>query len=546
MSRLSKVVKEQREATVLQKDKVVKNFMGGDSYVYSPLATLKMISASSIFGEPSYYRDGGVGKRSTRYSARGNEIWSKLLDYIIIPKEYNGKSTTEIMTEAIDASLDYDYEGTLNWAVELRTVYNIRLNPQIIMVRAAIHPKRKEFTANNKVNFRFINCQVMQRADEPMVQIAYYLFINNGKKNNIPNILKRSWSDKLSSLKPYAINKYKNAEIGMINAVRICHANSENINELMSTGDIQVSNSETTWEQMRSAGKDWMYILENCNISHMALIRNLRNIFSEIDNVAIADAVIAELKRGVLHGKQFPFRYYSAYKAIRDSNVHHKDILLDAIEDCVDISIANMPQLSGKTICLTDNSGSAWGAIPTEYGSVTVAEIDNLSSILTAKCSDEGYVGVFGDRLEIIPISKNDKVLRKLSEINKIGKGIGMNTEGGIWRFFQRATQRCDKFDNIFIYSDMQAGHGELYGTSNQQQEYRNAGCSCGMYINVFQCLLNYRRQVNKNVNMFSVQTAGYNNSVLPEYAYRTSMMSGWTGKEALFAKMLIDIWDNN
>lgn len=546
MSRLSKVVKEQREATVLQKDKVVKNFMGGDSYVYSPLATLKMISASSIFGEPSYYRDGGVGKRSTRYSARGNEIWSKLLDYIIIPKEYNGKSTTEIMTEAIDASLDYDYEGTLNWAVELRTVYNIRLNPQIIMVRAAIHPKRKEFTANNKVNFRFINCQVMQRADEPMVQIAYYLFINNGKKNNIPNILKRSWSDKLSSLKPYAINKYKNAEIGMINAIRICHANSENINELMSTGDIQVPNSETTWEQMRSAGKDWMYILENCNISHMALIRNLRNIFSEIDNVAIADAVIAELKRGVLHGKQFPFRYYSAYKAIRDSNVHHKDILLDALEDCVDISIANMPQLSGKTICLTDNSGSAWGAIPTEYGSVTVAEIDNLSSILTAKCSDEGYVGVFGDRLEIIPISKNDKVLRKLSEINKIGKGIGMNTEGGIWRFFQRATQRCDKFDNIFIYSDMQAGHGELYGTSNQQQEYRNAGCSCGMYINVFQCLLNYRRQVNKNVNMFSVQTAGYNNSVLPEYAYRTSMMSGWTGKEALFAKMLIDIWDNN
>lgn len=546
MSRLSKVVKEQREATVLQKDKVVKNFMDGESYAYSPLATLKMISASSIFGEPSYYRDGGIGKRSTRYSARGNEIWSKLLDYIIIPKEYNGKSTTEIMTEAIDASLDYDYEGTLNWAVELRTVYNIRLNPQIIMVRAAIHPKRKAFTANNKVNFRFINCQVMQRADEPMVQIAYYLFINNGKKNNIPNILKRSWSDKLSSLKPYAINKYKNAEIGMINAVRICHANSENINELMSTGDIQVSNSETTWEQMRSAGKDWMYILENCNISHMALIRNLRNIFSEIDNVAIADAVIAELKRGVLHGKQFPFRYYSAYKAIRDSNVHHKDILLDALEDCVDISIANMPQLSGKTICLTDNSGSAWGTIPTEYGSVTIAEIDNLSSILTAKCSDEGYVGVFGDRLEIIPISKNDKVLRKLSEINKIGKGIGMNTEGGIWTFFQKAAKNKDKFNNIFIYSDMQAGHGELYGTSNQQQEYRNAGCSCGMYINVFQCLLNYRRQVNKNVNMFSVQTAGYNNSVLPEYAYRTSMMSGWTGKEALFAKMLIDIWDNN
>lgn len=96
MSRLSKVVKEQRETAILQKDKVVKNFMDGESYVYSPLATLKMISASSIFGEPSYYRDGGIGKRSARYSARGNEIWSKLLDYIIIPKEYNGKAPQKL------------------------------------------------------------------------------------------------------------------------------------------------------------------------------------------------------------------------------------------------------------------------------------------------------------------------------------------------------------------------------------------------------------------------------------------------------------------
>ena len=546
MSRLFKVVKEQREATVLHKDKVVENFMGGDSYVYSPLATLKMISASSIFGEPSYYRDGGLGRTSTRYSACGNEVWAGLLDYIVTPKEYNGKNTTQIMTQAIDAALDYDYAGTLNWAVELRTIYNIRLNPQIIMVRAAIHPKRKEFTINNKINFRFINCQVMQRADEPMVQIAYYLFINKGKKNNIPNILKRSWSDKLSSLKPYAVNKYKNAEIGMINAVRICHANSDVINELMSTGAVAVDESKITWEQMRSSGKNWMYILENCNIGHMALIRNLRNIFTEINNVKIADAVIEQLKDGVLKGKQFPFRYYSAYKVIKASNIHHKDIILDALEDCVDISIENMPTLSGCTICLTDNSGSAWGTIPTEYGSVTVAEIDNLSSIITAKRSDEGYVGVFGDRLNIVPISKNDKILRKLSEINKIGKEIGMSTEGGIWTFFNQSINNKDKFDNIFIYSDMQAGHGELYGTMTQMNEYKNADCACGRNINVFKCLLNYRRQVNKDVNMFSVQTAGYNNSVIPEYAYRTSMLSGWTGKEALFAKMLIDIWNNN
>lgn len=279
--------------------------------------------------------------------------------------------------------------------------------------------------------------------------------------------------------------------------------------------------------------------------NHMAILRNLKNVATYCDLNHI-DKIIAALKCGVLKGKQFPFRYYSAYKTIKDSNIHHKDIILNALEDCVDISIENMPILSGRTICLTDNSGSAWGTIPTEYGSVTVAEIDNLSSIITAKRSDEGYVGVFGDNLNIIPISKNDKILRKLSEINKIGKQIGMGTEGGIWTFFTQSINNKDKFDNIFIYSDMQAGHGELYGTMTQMNEYKDAGYAFGRNINVFKCLLNYRRQVNKNVNMFSVQTAGYDNSVIPEYAYRTSMMSGWTGREALFAKILIDIWDNN
>ena len=61
----------------------------------------------------------------------------------------------------------------------------------------------------------------------------------------------------------------------------------------------------------------------------------------------------------------------------------------------MDISLDNMPKIAGKTMALTDNSGSAWGTIPTEYGSIKVAEIDNLSAVIVAMLSDEGYVGVF-------------------------------------------------------------------------------------------------------------------------------------------------------
>ncbi len=44
------------ESEMYSPDSVI-NFMGGVSYNVSPLETLKMISASSIFGEPQYYRD---------------------------------------------------------------------------------------------------------------------------------------------------------------------------------------------------------------------------------------------------------------------------------------------------------------------------------------------------------------------------------------------------------------------------------------------------------------------------------------------------------
>ena len=65
-----------------------------------------------------------------------------------------------------------------------------------------------------------------------------------------------------------------------------------------------------------------------------------------------------------------------------------------------------------------------------------------------------------------------------------------------------------------------------------------------GRNIDVLKLVQEYRRKVNPKVNIFSIQTAGYNNNVMPENEYRVSILTGWTGKEAVFAKALIDIWN--
>ena len=443
MSKLSNAVSEMKEKNDLRLDETVTNFMGGDSYVLTPVETLKMVTASSIFGEPSYYRDSKT--KDSYVSSTLKYYVDKHVTDVVIPDKYEGMKTEDIMEQVIDEALDYDFKSTLEWAVYLRHTFNMRLNPQVIMVRAAVHPKRSEFTKAYPGLFDEINQSVMSRADEPLTQMTYYLYNNKGKKNNIPSVIKRSWANKLSKLNRYNVAKYKNAEIGMINGVRLCHANSPIIDELMATGTVEVAEDQKTWENLKSEGKSWKEIFETIDMGHMALLRNLRGVFTEIEDAEFCKRYLDKLKSGVERGKQFPFRYYSAIDAIKNSSCNHKPLIIDALEECMDIALANFPKLKGKTMCLSDNSGSAWGGFTSEYGTMTVAKIDNLSSVITAACSDEGYVGKFGDRIITYPVSKRQGVL---SQAEKISAGqcgdVGGATEGGIWEFFYNAIEKKD------------------------------------------------------------------------------------------------------
>lgn len=555
MSKMVKETKEKRlqevEEKVVKAKRAVRNFMDGVSYEVNPLDTLKMVTASSIFGEPQYYRDGAFTQAKVK---DGTCVLDRLFaPYSIFDTDlFDGRKTSELMESVIDASLDYDFEATIRWAETLRKDFYMRLNPQVIMVRAALHPARVEFNQKNPGVFSAINSAVMSRADEPASQLMYYLY-KNGSKNNIPNLLKRNWASKLESLNAYALHKYKNSGLGIIDVVRISHAHSPILDELMRTGTIAVSDEDNTWESMRAAGKSWREIYDTVKMGHMAILRNLRGMFTEIDDVDFCNRVLADLKAGVKGGKQFPFRYYSAMNAIRKESrsVHHSALICDALEECIDIACDNMPKLRGKTMCLSDNSGSAWGTFNSEYGSVTVAEIDNLSSVITARNSDEGYVGKFGDKLIVSPVSKRDGVLRQTRDITNHRDGdVGGSTENGIWIFFRDAIDKKEHWDNIFIYSDQQAGHGELYGTSGGTAEYTRRGFNVDTkgwtrnYVDVAKLIQEYRKKVNPDVNVFSVQTAGYDNVLVPEYGYRTNLLYGWTGKELSFADEMIKFWD--
>lgn len=423
MGKMSMSVKRQRDD---EKAGRVTNFMAGDSFEINPLDTLKMVTASSIFGEPQYYRDGEFANKSITDGVFG--IDKLMADYALDQfDKYKGMKTSQMMEKIIDEALDYDFAAVLDWAIQLRTEYNMRLNPQVIMVRAAIHDKRTEFTEKYPMSFANAQQQIMRRGDDATSQLTYYLY-KNQSKNNIPNILKRSWAKNISSMSRYSLYKYRNHGIGLIDAVRICHASGKNIDELMRTGTIQMSNDNTTWENLRANGATWREIIESIDLPHMAAIRNLRGIFTEIEDYETCIQVMEQIKTGVPNGKQFPFRYMSAYNAVLESSCDQKTAILDGLEDCMDIACKNLPRLKGKNAFLSDNSGSAWGTCTSEYGSMTVADIGNLSSVIGAMNSDEGFVFPFGDELLRYSISKRKSTLNQSKRITKYARD---NVGGG-------------------------------------------------------------------------------------------------------------------
>lgn len=515
------------------------NFMGGVNFKLNPLLTLKFITASSFFGEPSYYRDSDdrkniKGKKKPTSSLNKKTSPAFVKKHLVFSELYEtpDQTTVDVFIKAVDNALVYDFQGTLELARELRKNYNMRMNPNIIFVRAALHEKRQEYTKTTGSLMSTLGTEIASRPDDITTQFKYYLSLK-GRKNKLPGILKRVWAKKLSSFSRYQLKKYLN-QGKLIDLVRVSHANSKDIDEMMKTGDIVTTDEEKTWETLKASGKNWSEIINQIDIPHMALLRNLRGMSDELSKEEIK-TICNRLISGVEHGKQFPFRYYSAYNQVTN------DLMKGSLNECINKAMVHFPKLKGKTISLCDNSGSAHGSFTSSYGSTKVSTIANLSGVMTAINSDEGQVGIFGDKLFLVDIDRQEGVLTQLERIESKAVGVGGGTENGVWLFFDKAIKEKLVYDNIFIYSDQQAGHGGLYGTNASEYSQHVANNRC---IDVLSLVEKYRREVNSEVNVFSIQVAGYDNSVLPESIYRGALLSGWTGNEVVYAKNIIDLWN--
>ena len=471
-----------------QKKQKLTTHEGGKQYKLSPMLNLRLITASSILGEPKFYNE-------------------------------DSNSVFEMFNDAIDKALDYDFKGTLDFAQQLRHTYNMRLNPNFILIKALMHKNRQKFNQDNP--------GVMKKALENIIMIPsdikdqydLYTYINNGIKG-LPTMLKKAWSNRLSCYSKYILKKYMN-KCRLIDMVRLSHAHSEYIDEMMQTGDIVTDDKDKTWETLRASGLTWQNIIKQIKLPHMALLSNLRGILSEIDDIEIISQLGKQLVNGVANGKQFPFKYYAAYREIDNDldNEHAKKIIKDYLSQCMNESLKNLPHLKGKTVALSDNSGSTDDHI-SSHSVMRIRDVDNISALLCAMNSDDGEVVYFSHYYEYFKLN-NKPFFEQLEYMNS--KNVDGGTNNALAEYLEKAIVENIHVDNLFCFTD------------DQSMAYK---------YNESKIIKRYRETVNPKINIFLVQTAGYMHGTMPENGYRQSYLTGWTGKECLFASELIKIWD--
>ncbi|MEH0529746.1 TROVE domain-containing protein [Streptomyces stelliscabiei] len=212
-------------------------------------------------------------------------------------------------------------------------------------------------------------------------------------------------------------------------------------------GDERLSAAGMTWESVAGwlqgplDAAVWEALIPS--MGAMALVRNLRN----LDQAGVSDRVAAEVAARiscpdeVRRSRQFPFRYLAAHRNAPSRRWEK------ALETALGHSLANVPELPGRTLILVDRSGSMFDQ-PSERTQLNRADSAAIFGTALAQRAARADLVEFGTdsrRVELVP---GEPVLRVLDRFHDLG---GTNTALALRRHY-------DRHDRVVVVTDEQAG----------------------------------------------------------------------------------------
>lgn len=371
-------------------------------------------------------------------------------------------------------------------------------------------------------------------------------------KKPIPNAIKKGAADALRKFDAYQLAKYRGSgrDFSMVDVFNIVHPSPKGLDKSDAQAWSKLMEdklrSKKTWEaDLSAAGKEegdvaenkkeaWENLVESGKIGYMALLRNLRNILELCDDktIRIAAERIAD-RDAVLKSKQLPFRFLSAWIELGktddgragalkfEKGGSNVKILRDAVARAVEYAVENIPLLQGKTVILSDNSGSMHGdfggnSLVSAMSDRKTADIANLFALLYWLRADNTYVGLFGDELKEPKLDRKKNIFENFESLNQTARTVGGGTEAGVFTAFEKLIASRQKVDRIVIFSDQQIGRGCGWYDTN------------GRHGNELNKLFAEYRKINPDVVVYSVDLRGYGDNVFADNAIK---LGGWSEK---------------
>lgn len=515
------------------------------------------------------------------------ELISTVMTTFLQDEYYEKEATKIARIQELLKKVDPLFAAKL--AIYARNEGNLRSVTHFIAAEIA------KYVSGSEWGKRFYD-KIIVRPDDMSEIVSAYAHINGMSQKNIskiPNAMKGGFKTALERLDAYQIDKYKmqNREVSLIDLVRLFHpkgnqknaeafkrlVNGESLEGLYETKIFekemtkagQLTKGATEDEKEKAKHEAISGILDNVKgMPIMNLIRNLRNIILYApDKVEDACAQL-RIKDKILKSRLLPFRFATAYAEIEkmswnkpntdtaitfESDKAEEELtkaqfdslkrsVLDALEDAIQYSVGNIPELEGNVAILVDHSGSCRGdaggsSVVSAFSKTSTAMIGNLFGSMMAYRQKNVYIGLFGDKLIDVPMDRSMKMLDFNKKSFDEGARCGLGTETGIYDFMRKCVDEKKKVDNVVVFSDCQIGTG-LY---NFTPWYGSKSSDCGGH---FHELFKEFKKLNPMCNWIVVNLRQSGGTSVFDKSMRILNIAGWSDKIFDVIKSQCRGWD--
>ncbi len=318
----------------------------------------------------------------------------------------------------------------------------------------------------------------------------------------LPHGMIKGFKKKLSKMSEYVLAKYRgeSKSLKMIDVVNLLHPKGTEALKKLMKGELK--NTETWEAKLTESGKRgeseeevselkaaaWGELLRDNKLGYLALLRNFKNIMEQAPDVL--DLALAKLinKDEILRSLTFPHQYLIAMKRISGIDGANSRKVLAALSEAMNLSVSNIPAFDGKSLVVIDESGS--------MTTTTVSSMKNDGLMVAELAALLGFSLAFRNNSDVLLFANEARFCQWIpgTPLGAVLKGIKFNGGGTDFRCI--FTGLKEKYDRIFIFSDMQGWVGYQAPTSE---------------------LNNYKNRTGANPRIYSFDLAGYGSLQFPE-----------------------------